>query len=182
MPPALFVEELTTAYPEAKVILTNRDVDKWIVSYQSTVLKIASWWTWHWIAPYDPYRVGPFRAMIDVMLRAFSGTARTDYLSESHRELYKQRYMEHYEHVRRFVPKERLLEFSMGDGWEPLCAFLGNDVPAEEFPRVNDSKTHMRRMTLIWTGAAFRAAAKTILPAVVGLVAIYMFRRNLGMA
>jgi hypothetical protein len=71
--------------------------------------------------------------MIDVLIRAFVGTARMDYLSESYRELCKLRYKEHYEHVRRFVPKERLLEFSMGDGWEPLCAFLGNDVPAEEF-------------------------------------------------
>lgn len=29
MPAAYFAEELLAAYPEAKVILTTRDVDKW---------------------------------------------------------------------------------------------------------------------------------------------------------
>ncbi len=26
----------------------------------------------------------------------------------------------------------------MGDGWEPLCAFLGKDVPDVPFPRANE--------------------------------------------
>ncbi|KAA6415659.1 MAG: hypothetical protein FRX48_00376 [Lasallia pustulata] len=34
VPRALFVDELTKAYPDAKVILTNRDVDKWMGSMQ----------------------------------------------------------------------------------------------------------------------------------------------------
>ena len=62
--------------------------------------------------------------MINTILVAFAGTSRTDYMSDSYRELAKQRYKEHYEHVRRFVPKERLLEFKNEDGWEPLCKFL----------------------------------------------------------
>jgi hypothetical protein len=120
--------------------------------------------------------------MIDKMLEAFAGTARTDYMSDSYRELAKQRYKEHYEHVRRFVPKERLLEFKNEDGWEPLCKFLGHDVPADEYPRVNDSESHVRQITLIWTITAFRAAAKTILPVIVGLVAIYVLRHRLDLA
>lgn len=120
--------------------------------------------------------------MINTMLVAFAGTSRTDYMSDSYRELAKQRYKEHYDHVRRFVPKERLLEFKNEDGWEPLCKFLGHEVPAEEYPRANDSKAHMRRAILIWTITTFKTAAKTILPVIVELAAIYMLRHSLGLA
>jgi hypothetical protein len=35
------------------------------------------------------------------------------------------------------VPAERLLVYRVDDGWEPLCGFLGVEVPDEPFPRVN---------------------------------------------
>jgi hypothetical protein len=44
---------------------------------------------------------------------------------------------QHYERVRRTVPAERLLVYRVQDGWEPLCRFLGVEVPDEPFPRVN---------------------------------------------
>lgn len=39
--------------------------------------------------------------------------------------------------VRGLVLKERLLEWSVEDGWAPLCKFLGKPVPDEPFPHVN---------------------------------------------
>jgi hypothetical protein len=33
----------------------------------------------------------------------------------------------------------RLLELRLGDGWEPLCAFLGVPVPGKPYPRVNNT-------------------------------------------
>lgn len=39
--------------------------------------------------------------------------------------------------VRGLVPKERLLEWSITDGWEPLCNFLGKPVPLTHFPHAN---------------------------------------------
>lgn len=53
-------------------------------------------------------------------------------------------YIMHYAHVRRVVLQSRLLEFEAGDGWVPLCAFLGKEVPQEEYPRVNDAKATVR--------------------------------------
>ena len=44
---------------------------------------------------------------------------------------------QHYERVRRTVPAERLLVYRVQEGWEPLCRFLGADVPGEPFPRMN---------------------------------------------
>ncbi len=41
--------------------------------------------------------------------------------------------------IRGLVSKERLLEWSAEDGWEPLCKFLGKDIPKEPFPNTNDA-------------------------------------------
>lgn len=39
--------------------------------------------------------------------------------------------------IRGLVPKERLLEWTVEDGWNPLCEFLGKPIPDEPFPHVN---------------------------------------------
>jgi len=45
------------------------------------------------------------------------------------------------------VPPGELLVFEVGDGWEPLCEFLGLPVPDAPFPRTN-STAEFR----VWTG------------------------------
>ena len=35
--------------------------------------------------------------------------------------------------------EDRFLEWKVQDGWEPLCRFLGKEVPAESFPKLNDA-------------------------------------------
>ncbi len=35
------------------------------------------------------------------------------------------------------VPHKELLVYDVAEGWEPLCAFLGVDVPDAPFPRTN---------------------------------------------
>ena len=45
---------------------------------------------------------------------------------------------------------ERLLTYHLGDGWEPLCHFLGKPVPETPFPRSNsteDFKAMQSRMS-----------------------------------
>lgn len=37
----------------------------------------------------------------------------------------KRLYLEHYDYVRRVVPKERLLEYDVRSGWVPVTKFLG---------------------------------------------------------
>jgi hypothetical protein len=36
------------------------------------------------------------------------------------------------------VPPDRLLVFTVSEGWQPLCDFIGVPVPEAPFPRVND--------------------------------------------
>ena len=41
------------------------------------------------------------------------------------------------EEVRASVPAERLVELAPGDGWAPICAALGVEVPDEPYPHAN---------------------------------------------
>jgi hypothetical protein len=52
VPCIMFVDELVAAYPNAKVVLTNRDPDKWLVSILSTIYVITSWDWERWAIPY----------------------------------------------------------------------------------------------------------------------------------
>ncbi len=49
-----------------------------------------------------------------------------------------QSYEEHNRRVREVIPKERLLEYNVNQGWEPLCQFLQVEkCPDEPFPKTN---------------------------------------------
>jgi hypothetical protein len=39
--------------------------------------------------------------------------------------------------VQAAFPPERLLTYRLGDGWEPLCRFLGEPIPDMPYPRSN---------------------------------------------
>ncbi|MEO8742597.1 MAG: sulfotransferase, partial [Lysobacteraceae bacterium] len=40
--------------------------------------------------------------------------------------------------VKAAVPPDRLLVFTVNEGWKPLCDFLGVPIPETPFPNVND--------------------------------------------
>jgi hypothetical protein len=52
----------------------------------------------------------------------------------------------HNELVKASVPADRLLVWSVTEGWEPLCEFLEVPVPAEPLPHVNDRETFLGRV------------------------------------
>lgn len=57
----------------------------------------------------------------------------------------KQVFNEYYAKMRAIAPPERLLEYRVGEGWEPLCEFLDVPVPKVPFPHVNDTKGFVTR-------------------------------------
>ena len=80
-------------------------------------------------------------------------------------------FIEHNEHVRETVPKDNLLQFRPGDGWEPLCEFLGKEVPIEPFPHVNEGRQvagAVRRMIVF---EMIQMSAMTVAVIVAGWVA-----------
>ena len=36
------------------------------------------------------------------------------------------------------APKESFLKYEVKEGWAPLCAFLGKEIPEWDFPRNDD--------------------------------------------
>lgn len=69
MPGTFLAEDLIKAYPNAKVILSTRDVDKWLKSMRQSVDSAIQWKSFDWLAPWDPVRF--MRAYL-----AFSGSPR----------------------------------------------------------------------------------------------------------
>ena len=60
----------------------------------------------------------------------------------------------------------RLLEWTVLDGWEPLCEFLGKEVPDESFPHVNDAagfKGREKQAMGLWFKQGFINIAKALL-------------------
>ena len=43
-------------------------------------------------------------------------------------------------HVTCAARGKKVLEWTPEDGWEPLCEFLGKEVPKVEFPRLNEGE------------------------------------------
>ncbi|KAG2486293.1 hypothetical protein HYH03_014998 [Edaphochlamys debaryana] len=142
-PSVEFYRELLETNPEAKVVLTTRDFDSWYASARSTI--------------YAGRAIG--QALRPPWFRARALRPLTD-IFRMHEELIwgglfegrfedrdyvKQVYEAHIAEVRRVVPRGQLLEFSVKEGWGPLCAFLGKPVPqGEPFPNVNDKEDFKR--------------------------------------
>jgi hypothetical protein len=65
--------------------------------------------------------------------------------------------------VQETVPADRLLVWSVGDGWEPLCEFLEVPVPDTPFPHLNDSKVFADRVIdgALMTLQEWRAATES---------------------
>jgi hypothetical protein len=80
------------------------------------------------------------------------------------------------EEVRAAVPPDRLLVFKVSEGWGPLCAFLGVDLPDTKFPNVNDQAEFKANIAGMAKGAYVILAG---IAAAVGIViggAYWLFR------
>ncbi|KAJ4388147.1 hypothetical protein N0V93_008753 [Gnomoniopsis smithogilvyi] len=116
---SFFSAQLVQAYPEAKVILVERDVDKWFVSIEEGVFS-ALWGT----VP------DVFVGFVEPLIGSVAGPASRKHLLEFFgardvdelRAKAKDGYKAHYRRMREMVPEERLLNFNIEEGREPLCS------------------------------------------------------------
>jgi hypothetical protein len=136
-PAIAFAKELIEAYPEAKVVLTNRDVDSWHASTMKTVYWRVTDHELRWLSHFDWAA-----SMYQPMLKKFFDTFFEGDFPNVGKDVFKR----HYAEVRSLVPKENLLEYRVQDGWEPLCNFLGDAIPkGVSFPNVNDNSDFVSR-------------------------------------
>ena len=69
---------------------------------------------------------------------------------------------EHCNMVRGMVPKERYLEWTAEDGWDPLCEFLGKPVPNEPFPYVNTKSKGWKEKEAKWNAELVKPALRNL--------------------
>jgi hypothetical protein len=121
-PSSLCWRELADVFPDALVLLSVRPAEDWYRSAMNTIFAGID----TAVEAGDPW----LTAFVDGMGERFSNRF-TD------RDAMIAAFERHNAAVRAGVPAERLLEWTPGDGWEPICERLGLPVPAEPFPVTN---------------------------------------------
>lgn len=128
-PGCAYWRELADHYPDAKILHTVRDPDKWFDSTQATI--------------FNPDRPGPpggpMKTFFDQLYAWYGGDMHD-------RGFMTDFFRRHTEAVVAGVPKERLLVFNVTEGWAPLCNFLGVAVPDGPYPRENSTETFQTRV------------------------------------
>lgn len=125
-----FWRELADYYPDAKVILTVRDAEKWFDSTNETIHS----------AEFARFiENSPFGEMVqktiwDVMDNRMQDR---DYMID----FFEKRSSE----IARTIAADRLLIYRVSDGWGPLCEFLGVPIPDLAYPNIN-SRDETRKM------------------------------------
>ncbi len=147
-PACTFYGELIERHPDAKVILSVRDPERWYESVRNTIYELSV------IVPRHPlYRIG-YTFVRLLVLRGpgnidladeiiWQGTFDGRFEDENHAiEVFER----HNAEVQQRVPENRLLVYDVKSGWGPLCEFLGVEEPDEPFPRTNDTAQMRRRL------------------------------------
>jgi hypothetical protein len=139
VPASLYYRELMEKFPEAKVILTVRDPERWYESARQTIYFAQNAFP-NWARVFNP-RMRDFRVMINrLWAKMFQGRFED-------RAFAIDVFNRHNEQVRRDVPTDRLLVYEISQGWGPLCAFLGVPVPeGKPFPHLNDTAEFRARI------------------------------------
>lgn len=153
-PGCLLYAELTERYPDLKFILTLRDPEEWYESILRTIYAAV---------PHTPEdkevmrlkgeahpkfkSIGAALSLVEVYLfqRHYAG----EFLDK---EATIARYLAFQNELRTRVPAQNMLEFKIGDGWEPLCQFLGVPVPDEPFPFKNKRKDFQEQIGKMVSG------------------------------
>ena len=141
-PSCAFYAQLMDAFPDAKVILSVRDPERWYESARATIYRMsnpgglagAAMRTVLMLGRLFVPRMRAAPGMINEVI--WQGTFDGRFADREHAIAV---YQQHNEEVKRRVPSDKLLVYQLGQGWEPLCAFLGVDVPVDTpFPHLND--------------------------------------------
>lgn len=146
-PGAFFYRELCDAFPEAKVLLSVRDAASWERSMRATI----------WGVFYDDSlmrdlsnaraRIDPaWRAYTEMMMTMWARSGLIDAGAQTTSESMRSAMERYNQEVRETVPSERLLIWSVDEGWEPLCEFLEIPAPDTPFPHLNESRAFAERV------------------------------------
>ncbi|KAG2222808.1 hypothetical protein INT45_011618 [Circinella minor] len=145
-----FLDRLILHYPNAKIILTLRDTEKWYASIKDTVAKVIE----------NPKPIPGntdeetlARERVREMSRTiifdgmFKESKENMLLMDDKEDLIKAKYEAHIEWVKQNVPSDRLFIMELGEGWDRLCKFLDMPVPQDiTYPHTNTKQMFIDRV------------------------------------
>ena len=134
-PAAAFWPQLMHVYPEAKIVLSIRDADKWFESARNTIFQSMD----SNLLAKDEV----LRTRIEMLKEIIvDGTFNGDL---SNKDKCIKIYKENIERCRSEVPLDRLIEFDTFLGWEQLCKELDCKIPEKPYPYVNKATEFTHR-------------------------------------
>jgi hypothetical protein len=175
-PACTFYEELLRRHPDAKLLLSVRDPERWYESTRNTIHELSKIIAGSWLSRVIFAFVGLFVPGVFEIGRMdneiiWQGTFDGKFEDKRHAiEVFNR----HNEEVRRRVPREQLLVYEAKEGWGPLCEFLDVEEPDQPFPRLNDAAEMRRRILAV----RFLSVAVPAALALLGIGALALFRRS----
>jgi len=165
-PTSMFWKEQLDLYPNAKVILTARDPEKWYKSCCDTIFQVQPSHPNTSLGIKIAMKLGfPVRGMGHMVEKLFNGHfMHGDWSKASVLKTYK----EHNDDVLRTCPKDKLLVFEVSQGWAPLCEFLHVPIPDVPFPHVNDTEDFQKQLVALKVVGYGAVAAVVAAVALVG--------------
>jgi hypothetical protein len=145
-PGCMYYKQMMVKYPDAKVILTMRDADKWWQSAHDTIYSASANTRMRVVMRIMGFFLPKLKRMSRVF--DFANTVIWEKMFSGRfldKEFAKPIFNKFNEEVIASVPKDKLLIFEVKQGWEPLCTFLNVPVPNEPFPKVNDTEEFNNR-------------------------------------
>ena len=135
-PVCMYYAELMEVFPEAKVILTIRDPQQWWKSFNRLMSTVNKARLLCFLVP-KLRKIAEFADKI-IIQDVFGGRLEKEHCIRI--------FERHNETVRKVVPKDRLLEYDVRQGWEPLCKLLEAPIPKQPFPHLNVGKRSLYKL------------------------------------
>jgi hypothetical protein len=146
-PGTFFYKELADHYPGAKVLLSVRDSDGWVKSMRDTIWGIFYGDMLMRDLSDARERVDPkWHVYSDMMRGMWERSGLITAGPETTPEEMAAGMARYNQQVQDVIPADRLLVWSVSDGWDALCEFLEVPVPEADFPHLNDSKVFADRV------------------------------------
>ena len=146
-PGGYFYRELAEAYPQAKVLLSVRDPESWEPSFRETIWAMSYGDSLMPLLAHARAEIDPTWARyLAFVERMFWGPQGSFAKGNAEPGQLIEQMLEHTEAVRAAIPPERLLVWEVGEGWGPLCEFLGVPEPQTPLPHANDRETFLERV------------------------------------
>ena len=143
-------KQLMEIYPDAKVLLTVRDPERWFASYTVLQTIIGTLIQQPYAGVRTAMGLGYKNEFLREVLMAQNGIqGRVNRAMLAGKEEAVEVFNSHVAEVKAYVPADRLLVFDVREGWTPLCKFLDRPVPDIPFPNVNDTATMRRSSNII---------------------------------